>query len=199
MLKNLFLAVVLLAFVPGIAQTTTDKVEKDYHEPGAEMPAFKLVTFDSVDYKLSKKERIEMKKNHQPDVKFVKRGKILTERDFDNKGNLIVMMFNPLCGHCEDQTDMIARNATVFTEGGKDTRVILMANTNMVTYLPDFIKNHKVNQYPVFKIGMDSSGFIKETFLYSALPQINIYDKNRKLLKIYTGGVRMDSLLQYVE
>jgi thiol-disulfide isomerase/thioredoxin len=171
----------------------------DYHEAGAPMPAIKLVTFDSVEYKLTAKEKKDRKKNNLPAATHLKKPRILTEKDFDNKGNLMVMMFNPTCGHCEDQTDQIARNATLFTEGGKDTRVILMANMNMRTYLPDFIKNHKVNQFPVFTIGMDSADFIKESFLYSSLPQINIYDQNRKLLKIFTGEVRMDSLIQFIK
>lgn len=200
MLKQLLLVLFLSGGSFALAQSgNKGNVQVDYHEAGAPMPSIRLITFDSIVHKLTAKEKKTRRKNNLPAEEYITRYKVLTEKDFDNKGNLMVMMFNPTCGHCEDQTDQIARNATLFTSGGKDTRVILMANTNMKTYLPDFIKNHKVNQFPVFTIGMDSADFIKETFLYSSLPQINIYDKDRKLLKIFTGEVRMDSILQYVQ
>ncbi|MBC7552565.1 MAG: hypothetical protein H7257_01160 [Taibaiella sp.] len=164
------------------------ETKTDYHQPGSPMPALHVATFDTL--KRSKR----FLRQHEGDSS-VPLTKVLHAKDFDNKGNLIVMMFNPTCGHCEDQTDRFEKNTALFV----NTRLLLLANLTMKAYLPDFIKNHKINNYPMFTIGMDNGDFIKETFLYQSLPQINIYDKNRKLVRMYNGEVPMDSLKQFID
>jgi hypothetical protein len=56
-----------------------------------------------------------------------------------------------------------------------------------------------VQDYPFIKAGLDSSGFINNVFLYQTLPQINIYNAERRLLKTYAGEVPMDTLKKYIE
>ncbi len=163
-----------------------EKKEIDYKVVGAPMPKIRLVTLDT--FKIDDSPKGRKKKQVHTTVT-----QEYTENDFKNKKALFVMMFNPTCGHCEEQTDNIEKNISKF---GK-SKFILMANPVMKSYLPDFIKNHKVKDYPSMYIGIDSSEFITKTFMYSALPQITIYDKDRKLVKIYNGEISIDSLLQY--
>jgi len=118
----------------------------------------------------------------------------LTNADFDNGANLMVMMFNPTCSHCEDETELLEKNIFYFTK----SKLILMANPMMWEYLPNFVKSFHIFDYPAITLGSDST-FISKVFLYSALPQINIYDKHRKLIKTFSGEVVMDSLKKYIE
>ena len=74
-----------------------------------------------------------------------------------------------------------------------------MANPGMKQYLPDFINRQHLYEYPAFQIGIDSSDFINKIYLFQMLPQINIYDHDRKLIKTYNGEVPIDSLKQYIE
>ena len=197
MLRHFLLIAVILGAHTAAAQdkekpkpvTTKVTLEPkiDYHQPGAPMPRLDLITFDTL--KHSKKYY----RHHKEAIDTTMRK--LTDKDFDNKGNLIVMMFNPTCGHCEDQTDQFEKNISLFS----NTRLVMLSNLTMKTYMPDFIKNHHVKDYPAISIGMDNADFIKETFLYSALPQINVYSKDRKLIKIYNGEVKIDSLKQYID
>ena len=75
----------------------------------------------------------------------------------------------------------------------------MIANKYMQAYLLNFVRSINVEDYPAIIIGTDSINFIDKIFLYSALPQINIYDGNRKLIKTYTGEVVIDSLKKYIE
>ena len=121
---------------------------------------------------------------------------VLTNKDLDNGANLIVMMFNPTCSHCQDETVMLEKNSALF----KQSKVALVASPNMQPYLGDFIKYTNADQYPSFMyLGIDSSDFIKKLFLYQSLPQINIYDKHQKLIKTYAGEVPIDSLSKYIQ
>ena len=69
----------------------------------------------------------------------------------------------------------------------------------MKAYLPDFVNMLHVMEYPSMHVGIDSSDFINKVYQYTALPQINIYDKERKLIKIYNGEVSVDTLKKYIE
>ncbi len=165
----------------------------DYKAIGSPMPAIRLVTMDTLAQKGGRRHK--RRHRHEDGAKAAKQHitREYTEKDLDNQANLIVMIFNPTCGHCEDQTDQFVKNIASFSR----SKIVLMANPIMGSYLPDFVKNHKVNNYPQILVGLDSAGFIDETFLYNALPQINIYGKERKLLKTYSGEIVMDSLKQY--
>lgn len=143
----------------------------EYDHVGAPMPPLRLVTVDSPI-------------------------RVYSTKDFDSKANLFVMMFNPLCGHCEDQAEHLVKNIGVF----KRSKVIMMIDPQTQVYLPNFITAfHLKDHADVITVGVDSSGFIKNTFLYQALPQVNIYNSERRLIKTYTGGVLTDTLMQYIE
>ncbi len=143
----------------------------DYEQIGSPMPLLRLVTVDSI-------------------------ARVYTNKDVSNKANLLVMMFNPLCGHCEDQAELLVKNMDVF----KRSKLVMMVAPDMKAYLPNFCNSFHLNDHPrTIKVGVDSSGFIKNAFLYRALPQINIYNSDRKLIKTYCGGISIDSLMQYIQ
>jgi hypothetical protein len=47
-------------------------------------------------------------------------------------------------------------------------------------------------------IGWDSSGLVEDMFLYQQLPQINIFDNERKLIKIFSGEVPADTIRKFI-
>jgi hypothetical protein len=105
------------------------------------------------------------------------------------------MLFNPTCGHCMEMTKVMENNIAQF----RKSKILLLATPMMKQYLGDFASTLKIAEYPSIHLGVDSSDFVNNTFLYQALPQINIYDGDRKLLKIYTGDVAFDSLKKYIQ
>jgi thiol-disulfide isomerase/thioredoxin len=127
-------------------------------------------------------------------IKEVTRNPYRTNEDFDQYTNLVVMMFNPNCSHCEDETLMLEKNSSVFNK----SKIILLANPLMWEYLPNFTRTLHVFDYPVFIVGSDST-FINKVFSYAALPQINIYNNQRKLVVTLFGEVSINILKKYLE
>ncbi|GAA4459750.1 hypothetical protein GCM10023093_01310 [Nemorincola caseinilytica] len=168
----------------------------DYKQPGAPLPPFIVMAYNDTSAKgkenLKKKERRRSAKNVDSTGGTYT---VLTEKDLDNGANLLVMMFNPTCLHCEDVTFMMEKNISDF----KRSKVVLVASKPMAEYLPDFAQRHHIASYPAMYIGWDSSRIIDNVYLYQALPQINIYDGKRNLLKTYTGEVPIDTLRKYIE
>jgi thiol-disulfide isomerase/thioredoxin len=177
---------------------TTQKPDVDYKQTGAPMPQLKLLLYKDTTTKkdtahaenkhLSKRKKREEETDKQQDH-------YLTNDDLDNGANLFVMMFNPTCSHCQDETATIKQNISLFNK----TQLVMIATPAMARYLPDFVNMLHVLDYPNMHIGVDSSGFVDKIFLYQMLPQINIYNRDRKLLKTYNGEVAIDSLKKYIE
>lgn len=140
----------------------------DYKTVGAPMPSLRVVTKDR---------------------------KSVTTASLAGSSTLIVMMFNPTCGHCEEMTKAIEEHAALF----KTTPVVLVAAAGMFEYLDYFRKNVKADDYPLLQIGVDSTGFIDKTFNYEGLPQVNVYDQNRKLLKAFNKITTIDSIKQFIQ
>ncbi len=152
-------------------------------------------TKDTVVTSHKRRKRAKKEENNTGQINIMSKTKpYMNTADFDNGANLFVMMFNPTCSHCEDETELLEKNISVF----KKSKIILMANPMMWDYLPNFMKSFHVLDYPTITAGSDSS-FINKVFLYQTLPQINIYDKDRKLIKTYNGEVMIDSLKKYAE
>jgi len=176
MIRKLLILVCLFSSVNTFAQQTSNNQESsdasqagnEYKTIGAPLPDLRIIT--------SKNQEI-------------------TNNTVKNKANLIVMLFNPTCGHCEDETAMLEKNMYLF----KETKLLMAAAPMMGPYLENFEHTYKPGDYPQILIGIDSNHLIDRTFLYQALPQINVYDKKRKLIKIFSGETPIDSLKQYIE
>ena len=200
MLRYLLILICLAGTTNVIAQNpvapaakTTEKqpAEIDYKEMGAPMPRLKVKLYKDTAKKNNVTESAEpMRKKRKADEKIY-----LTNEDVDNDGNLFVMMFNPTCSHCEDMAALLRNNISLF----KKTQIVLQANPGMAQYIPDFVNRQHLNDYPTFHIGSDSADFINKIYLFQMLPQINIYDHDRKLIKTYNGEVPVDSLKKYID
>ncbi len=167
MLRKLLLLLCLSGSVPVFAQQAGPH-KIDYKIIGAVLPEFVLTTPE---------------------------GKRIVNSDLKSKGNLFIMTFNPMCGHCEDETDSLEANMGLF----KESRLIMLVHPNNVPMMNGFIKGHHVNDYPKIIIGADSTILSDKLFLYQGLPQINIYDKHRKLIKTFSGDVPLDSMKAYIQ
>ena len=122
-------------------------------------------------------------------------GKFLTNDSLANQASLIIMLFNPTCEHCEEMGKTFRKNITLFNK----TNLVLVAPQGMSEYLDGFVKTIGSKNEEKIQIGIDSSGFVNQTFLYKSLPQINIYNKDRKLEKLFFGDVPIESLRKYIE
>lgn len=126
---------------------------------------------------------------------FTTSGKYYTNKDFANDANLFVMLFNPTCSHCEEVTVMLQKNISLF----KKTKVLMVAGGAMQPYMENFEKSFSMDQYSTLIPTMDSLHLIDKTFTYQGLPQINIYNKERKLIKTFSGETSIDMLKPYIE
>lgn len=198
MLRKLLVCACLCSTAKATAQVsltpvkTTEKQvnEIDYTQSGAPMPPLRIIIQPDTAGKANAAPQHRKKAN-----KHIAAKPVMTEKDFDNQHNLFVMLFNPNCSHCEDVTLLLGQHIKLF----KKSNIVLLAAPSMKLNLGDFVSILHTGRFPGMYVGLDSAGFIKNTLLYKQLPQINIYDKHRKLIKTFSGEVTIDSLQAYIQ
>jgi hypothetical protein len=178
-------------------KTTEKQPQIDYKQMGAPMPPLLYIPYHDTASKVAvdSNESRRARRKRLRDAGSVMEKDLLTNKDFDNGANLFVMMFNPTCGHCMDETKALEKSSALF----KKTKVVMLATKNMRPYVPDFVKTMHTADYPFIYVGIDSTNFLDNVFLYQMLPQINIYDGDRKLMRTFTGDVAIDTLANFIQ
>jgi hypothetical protein len=120
---------------------------------------------------------------------------VYTNDSLKNDANLILMLFNPTCEHCEDMTIALEKNIGLFQK----SHIMLVAAEGMAAYLEFFENGTRVKNFPKIKYGLDSSNIVNNLFNYEMLPQINVYNANRRLIKTFNGLEEIDSLKPYIQ
>jgi hypothetical protein len=68
----------------------------------------------------------------------------------------------------------------------------------MFEHLEYFSNNTRLTNFPSIKYGVDSSNALNALFNRVALPQINFYNEEHKLIKTFNGEIPIDSLKPYI-
>ena len=206
MLRKLLMISCLLSSTHILAQSTyepyyNDKVKgpelpenvdkNSYKLPGDPLPEIKVVTLPWVE----KFMEIAANGKKEQKTREVIPSKTITNKDIPADKQLIVMLFNPTCQHCEEQTELFEKNIGLF----KNSQLLFVAAPMMGPYIVDYAKKYNLNEYPQIWMGLDSARQVEKTFLYYALPQINIYDKDKKLLRAFSGGAPIDTIRKYLQ
>jgi hypothetical protein len=209
MLRKLLVALFMFSGIGAYAQGPgkTDPalpkpvmVPVDYKLMGAPMPKLLFIAYHDTSANkdtsymhehMSRKAR----KRKAQDLLNHQQLKTVSGDDLKNNANLFVMMFNPTCSHCEYMTSQVEKNINLFDR----SKFVLLASPSMKEYVPSFATRYHIDDHPFMYIGTDSTDFTQQVFLYQSLPQINIYNADRKLIRTYTGEVSIDTLKKYIQ
>jgi thiol-disulfide isomerase/thioredoxin len=118
-----------------------------------------------------------------------------TGKTFQSKHNFFLFMFNPTCGHCINMAKLIVGNYSAF----KNNKIAFMASPQMTSVIGSFYQATGIGKYPEIKVGVDSAYAIEKIYNYQTLPQLNIYNNQHKLIKVFHGDITLDSLKQYLK
>ncbi len=177
-------------------KSTLSKATVDYTQIGAPMPDLRVAIFhDTTARRETGTQARTVDKNTRKKMAAFQKLTLITDSDLKSNGNLFVMMFNPNCSHCEAVATSLYENIGLF----KKSKIVLLANPVMSVYIPGFLRTCRMEHQTEMYIGTDTAGFVDHVFLYKTLPQINIYNPERRLIKTYTGDVTMDSLKKYID
>ena len=114
-----------------------------------------------------------------------------TARDIRRGVPVIIMLFSPECEHCQKQTSLMTRNMAAL----RNTEII-MSTFQPIYKMKDFIRQYSLYQYPNVHVGRDVKYFFGPFYRVRAAPFLALYDKNRNLIKVFEGDVKVDRILE---
>lgn len=106
---------------------------------------------------------------------------------------IILMYFSPDCEHCQHQTAEILEHMDSLKE----------AQFVMLTALPfdkmrNFYLYYKLANYKNIIMGRDYEFFFSRHYGSQYVPYLAIYDRHKKLMKVFDGGTTVNNLIQLV-
>jgi len=168
-MKKIFFATVLLFASFAVLQAQkTEEPKLSYREEGSILPPMRVI--DTL--------RREFKNDYFT----------------NNQNHFFLFMFNPTCGHCIEMAIMMRNHVETF----KNNKILFLAGPQMMPYLNSFYEATNIGKTPQIVVGIDSAKTIDKLYAYQSLPQINIYDKQQRLVKSFYGFTSLDSLKMYL-
>ncbi|MBL7765737.1 MAG: hypothetical protein JNJ58_06580 [Chitinophagaceae bacterium] len=120
--------------------------------------------------------------------------KLVFDTDFNPHKPIILVLFNPSCGHCKE----VAMGMKKSYEQLKEASIVFVCGKELLGELAGFSKEVDVDQVPNMTIASDNSEVIKLLFEYNGIPQIMIYNKEHRLTKKFYKLFNADSVAHYM-
>jgi thiol-disulfide isomerase/thioredoxin len=102
----------------------------------------------------------------------------------------IVMLFNPTCGHCQDQLKLLLS----MDEVAKNTNLIL-ASTETLEKIKLFAEQFQLSKYPWVHIGKDTKYFFGSFYQPKTIPVLAFYNKKQQLVYFNQGNVKKKDII----
>jgi thioredoxin-related protein len=165
MKKHLLALVFLLSLLEGSAQN--DSMQPPYKRFPS-FPPVKLLNIDSITY--------------------------FSKKDLPKKKPVMLIIFNPVCTHCQHETQEITKHMDRF----KDIHIV-MATTMPYDSMMSFRQRYGLAQYSNITVVQDTKFFLPVFYMISNLPFIALYNKKGKLITTFEGSVKVETLLDAFE
>lgn len=120
--------------------------------------------------------------------------KLYADSNLRQQTPLILVLFNPSCGHCMDVA--VTMKSRIQELAGAE--IVFLTGNNLLAELPSFIQQTRMTGMPNVHIGIDHTDVSKQLFEYNGIPQIMVYNKAHILLKTYYKQMNLDEIIRLI-
>jgi peroxiredoxin len=107
----------------------------------------------------------------------------------------VILYFHPECEHCQYEATEMGRQPERFAKAN----MILITPDDSTKRIEAFADRYKIWQVDNLVILFDRNGQFKKQFGTSVVPAVFIYGANKRLLKQFTGEVKMEAVLKIID
>jgi thiol-disulfide isomerase/thioredoxin len=115
-------------------------------------------------------------------------------QDIPSGKPVILMYFSPDCEHCQHMTEEILKTM----DSLQNTRIVMLTSLPFFK-MKNFYSYYKIGDYKNITMGRDGQFFFSRHFGSQYVPYLAIYDRHKKLLKVFDGGTKVSTLIQLVQ
>lgn len=160
-----FFCVALFMIFTGMVSAQTGPDSTLPYKRFPEVPPFKLLKTDSASF--------------------------FTKADLKKNRPVLLMLFSPLCEHCQHETEELLKNMNDFKK-----IEIVMATTMPFQDMKDFYAKYDLVHYNNIKVGQDIQYMLPSFYMVHNLPYLAMYDKKGKLLSTFEGTMKIEDLVK---
>jgi thioredoxin-related protein len=130
-----------------------------------------------------------------PSVKLALPGNIIfTKKNLPKKKPVLLIVFSPMCEHCQHETEQIINNIDKFNKSE-----IVMATMMPYDSMMAFREKNHLARYENILVGQDTQFFLPTFFMIRNLPFLAFYDKKGKLISVFEGSMPIDKVVAELE
>ncbi len=118
---------------------------------------------------------------------------IFNTKDIPGGTPVVLMYFSPECEHCQKMTEALLQNM----DSLKNVQFVMLTSLPF-NLMKTFYEYYKIANYKNITMGRDYDFFFSRHFGSNYVPYLAVYDRNKKLLKVYDGGTKVSTLIQVV-
>lgn len=110
-----------------------------------------------------------------------------TKNDLPEKKPVMLIVFSPMCEHCQKETEELIKNIDKFSKSE-----IVMATMMPFDSMMTFREKYKLYQYENIIVGQDTQFFLPTFFMINNLPFLAFYDKKGRLISYFEGTMPIE-------
>lgn len=115
---------------------------------------------------------------------------VFTQTILTPEKHTIIMLYNPDCGHCQEQLELLLTLPEVMA-----TTQIVLTSSQPLYKIKAFYQKNKLQQYPNIFTGKDYSWFFGKYFQPKTIPVLAVYNKQNQFTFISQGNAGKKQLL----
>jgi thioredoxin-related protein len=104
---------------------------------------------------------------------------------------VMLMLFNPACDHCKQETEDLVKNIDKF----KDIQIVMATNVPLKE-IRTFIEEYKLAQYKNIVVTQDTHYFLISFYQLHNFPFLAFYNKKKELISVFQGSMPMEKVLK---
>ena len=130
-----------------------------------------------------------------PPVKLLKpdSATYFTKQDLLKKSPVMLMIFNPQCEHCQQETEAIIKHMDEF----KKVQIVMAALAPFDSMLV-FFKKYKLEQFENIAVGKDIQTFLPAFYMLRNLPFFAFYNRKKELISVFEGALSIPQMLETI-
>jgi thiol-disulfide isomerase/thioredoxin len=115
---------------------------------------------------------------------------VFTRDDLSKKKDVVMMIFNPECEHCQHEIKAITEHMNDF----KKVQFVMISYLGF-DQLKKFYSDYHIADYPNIVMGKDNKFFFPVFYKIRNLPSIFLYDKKHQFKKSFEGSVKLEDII----
>ncbi|HRG23811.1 MAG TPA: redoxin domain-containing protein [Chitinophagaceae bacterium] len=113
-----------------------------------------------------------------------------TKADLPKDKAVLLMLFNPSCSHCQEETKQITQHIDKFSNIH-----IVMATPMPLDSMLAFREKYKLANFKNITITQDNKAMMPTYFMINNLPFLAFYNRKKELIGTHEGSMSIEKLL----